>query len=62
MNFKRPALKLESARVTIRVVMYWYYGSGVGTRGAPGAGAPLEISLCTYITQLITYTHDSLYT
>ena len=35
--------------------------SGVGTRGARGAGAPLEISLCTYTTQLITYKHDRLY-
>ena len=35
---------------------------GVRSTGSTGAGAPLEISLCTYITQLITYTHDRLYT
>ena len=45
------------------VQISYVYSRGVGSTGAPGASAPLEISLCTYtyITQLITYTCDRLH-
>ena len=49
---KRPKLLLS------RVASF----RGVGSTGSTSSGAPLEISLCTYITQLITYTHNRLYT